>query len=126
VRRRTTAIARVLGTRAEDTTGVRALDVNGHYVAYETYPCSRQEPVCVVTIHVRNVRTGRVRRLRIPDGQSFAPQVLVFADGSVAWTARPEQLVAPRLRLPRGTMEAMQRGEGSHGAVFEIVESAGR
>lgn len=78
-----------LGERVDaGSDGVRALDVNGRYVAYEDAGCDRASDTCLGAIRVRNIRTRHVRTFRIPDGQSFAFQVLVFSDGSAAWMRR--------------------------------------
>jgi hypothetical protein len=73
--------------RSRGQTGVGALDVNGHYVAYKTYACcAAGTRLCRGDPRAKRAHWPRAKAPD-PEGQSFAPQVLVFADGGVAWTA---------------------------------------
>jgi hypothetical protein len=67
--------------------GVMSVSLNGPSVAFEKADCDKAD--CRGAIKVRNLRTGVTRQSPIPSGANLADMVLASADGSVAWTRKP-------------------------------------
>ncbi len=78
-----------LGAYVDFEGGVTQISLAGRFVGYEDSSCGRPAP-CVGAVYLRDLRSGRRLRARIPDGGSIAEGVVTNRRGAVAWIRQPD------------------------------------
>jgi hypothetical protein len=93
-----------LGLFDSEALGVRSVRLAGPSVGYENGVCQHAD--CRGAVIVRNLRTGVVRRSRIPRGAGLTTALVASAKGSVAWIRRTSKGV-PQVRALDGDGERL-------------------